>query len=970
MFAEMRIIYAIILIFTSSLSFGQEYISFFSGTNWPNGTTSATDIRSDADNRQFTSYSGCVYADVTMGGGNWRTGGYPRYTNAGATFGFGMELSVDWSNCNSSNTMTITFKNANGGSPTAYPVSFSILGLNSHACGSATSANRFIDRVSIQGFAADLTTSVTPNITKICSDASLIGNSVTGTASCGTSNTNNTADVSFASVARIVITFSSDIGHPPTLNCGTNPSPLLSTDNPRQQEIYISAFKLIDPGSSAPIGISGNTAICQGSSTNLTAVGGNSSTRWYTGSCNGTQIGTGSSISVSPASTTTYYVANAGLCGITSCTSATVVVTAAPSAGLLSGTQTICVNGTTTFNSTVSGGSWSSSNPSVATINTSTGVITGVSSGSSTITYTVAGSGACPSATVTRTVNVIAPASAGTLSGNQGVCINAVTTISSNGTAGGTWTSSNTAVATVNTSGVVTGLSAGTAAINYSVNSPAPCSGSDTETITVTVVAPPNAGTISGTSALCLPGTTTLSTDGNTGGTWSSSNTAVATVNPSGVVTAVSAGTATITYTVNATSPCTTNSSSTFNITVTTGANAGTLSGTTSVCQGSTTTISSNGTAGGTWTSSNTAVATVNTSGVVTGLSAGTAAINYSVNSPAPCSGSDTETIIVTVNPLPNLSTENSVQVCDGELLTLSASGAVNYTWSNGAQNNSSFVPVVGTQTYTVIGENEFGCIALDSIIITVHPLPTIFGGNDQVLCEGEQILLVASGGLTYTWSNGVENGIPFQQNSGTTVYTVSGVDSNGCSNTSSLVVTVNPIPDASFQVSSATGQVPFEVQLMTDVQPGASYTWNLGDGNQFSGVTSLSHVYEDIGTFVINLYVELNGCLNSISQVVNVQSTDISFEVPNVFSPNTDGSNDFFTITNSEGLDQLESFEIVILNRWGNVIVTFNDALFQWDGKSSDGLNATDGVYFYLIKAQTKSKKEIAVHGFFHLIR
>jgi hypothetical protein len=83
----------------------------------------------------------------------------------------------------------------------------------------------------------------------------------------------------------------------------------------------------------------------------------------------------------------------------------TVTVTAAPSAGTLSGTQAACVGGTTTFTSTVNGGSWSSSNTAVATVNAS-GVVSGVSAGTATITYTVAGSGGCAAATATRTVTV------------------------------------------------------------------------------------------------------------------------------------------------------------------------------------------------------------------------------------------------------------------------------------------------------------------------------------------------------------------------------------------------------------------------------------------------------------------------------------------------------------------------------------------------------------------------------------
>src|SRR5690554_97968 len=94
----------------------------------------------------------------------------------------------------------------------------------------------------------------------------------------------------------------------------------------------------------------------------------------------------------------------------------------------------------------------------------------------------------------------------GTLSGNQGICSGSTTTFSST-QAGGTWTSSNTGTATVNSSRVVTGQAAGTATITYTVTGTGGCSDA-TATRTVTVTAPPNAGTLSGTQAICEGSTT------------------------------------------------------------------------------------------------------------------------------------------------------------------------------------------------------------------------------------------------------------------------------------------------------------------------------------------------------------------------------------------------------------------------------------------------------------------------------
>ena len=189
----------------------------------------------------------------------------------------------------------------------------------------------------------------------------------------------------------------------------------------------------------------------------------------------------------------------------------TITVTAAPSAGSLSGTQGVCVSGSTTFSSTVSGGTWSSNNTGVATVNSSSGAVSGVSAGIATITYTKAGSGGCSNATATRTVTVSAAPSAGSLSGTQGICASGSTTFSST-VSGGTWSSNTTGVATVNSSsGAISGVSAGTATITYTKAGSGGCSDA-TATRTVTVTAAPtitgsNDGSRAGEGAVSIQAT-------------------------------------------------------------------------------------------------------------------------------------------------------------------------------------------------------------------------------------------------------------------------------------------------------------------------------------------------------------------------------------------------------------------------------------------------------------------------------
>ncbi|HEX6334886.1 MAG TPA: Ig-like domain-containing protein, partial [Flavisolibacter sp.] len=214
--------------------------------------------------------------------------------------------------------------------------------------------------------------------------------------------------------------------------------------------------------------------------------------------------------------------------------------------GLISGTSPLCIGDVTTYTTDGDGGgSWSSSNTGVATVNASTGQVTAVNAGTADITYTV---GAVSSF---RTLTVSPNVSPGTISGVPSICMGQTSSFTSNGTPGGSWSSSNTGVATVHAgTGLVTGVSAGTADIIYTVNGG--CGSPVSTGQSVTVSPGISAGMVSGTSTTCTGQTTIFTSNGTPGGSWSSGNGAVAAVNTNtGEVTGVGAGTADIIYTVS-----------------------------------------------------------------------------------------------------------------------------------------------------------------------------------------------------------------------------------------------------------------------------------------------------------------------------------------------------------------------------------------------------------------------------------
>jgi len=166
-----------------------------------------------------------------------------------------------------------------------------------------------------------------------------------------------------------------------------------------------------------------------------------------------------------------------------------------------------------------------------------------------------------------------------------------------------------------------------------------------------------------------------------------------------------------------------------------------------------------------------------------------------------------TDQVIITILPAPTVNAGIDQTVCNGTSVTLSGSGATSYTWDNGVTNGAPFTPLV-TTTYSVTGTDGNGCTNTDQIIVTVNALPIVYAGVDQTVCAGTAVTLSGSGTLTYVWDNGIIDGTPFTALA-TTTYIVTGIDANGCTNTDTVLVTVNALAILSGTVSYSGGNIP-----------------------------------------------------------------------------------------------------------------------------------------------------------------
>lgn len=633
-----------------------------------------------------------------------------------------------------------------------------------------------------------------------------------------------------------------------------------------------------------PAPIMGNMSVCQGSTTTLT---------------NSTPNGTWSSsnTSIAPIGTNTG-VATGFAVGFsivqytlpTGCSSnGTLVVNPLPEP--ITGTPTMCAGATTQLESNTTGGTWTTNN-GVASVNPS-GLVTGVAAGTSVVTYTT-GNGC------RRIRVVVVNPLPSVIGGASSVCPGLTTTLT-NTMSGGSWMSDDMAVATVSGTGVVTPATTtgGTANIVYTL--PTGCSRSKMMTVH------PEVDAITGDGTVCKGGTTTLANT-MTGGAWSSSNTARATVNATGDVTGVGAGIVDIAYTMP------TGCKATKQMIV--NPLPGNISGPAAVCDGSTVSLG-NTVAGGTWATDDAMIASISSTGAVTGEDAGAAVVTYTL--PTGCF--TTRSIVVNSLPVVKNVTGGGAYCAGGAGMAIGLDGSQSgmlYKLMNGGSipvltmlGNGGVVNFgnqTGAGTYTVTAVSAEGCMQdmSGNPLIAINPLvtPSVTMASDKgnTVCAGTSVTYTATGvngGTTpsFAWMvNGIDMGVP------TAAYTYVPVhgdivairftSNETCATptivSTQMVMTVreNLAPTIAITAEPGNklceGQTAMYTAVIENGGPAPTYSW-LVDGTPVAGATNTTFSYmPDNGDLVVAKLNSSYGC----ATVNNVSSNGITMEMATVFIP------------------------------------------------------------------------------------
>jgi gliding motility-associated-like protein len=331
----------------------------------------------------------------------------------------------------------------------------------------------------------------------------------------------------------------------------------------------------------------------------------------------------------------------------------------------------------------------------------------------------------------------------------------------------------------------------------------------------------------------------------------------------------------------------------------------------------------------------------------------------------------DNSVFAIPGNSIPTLCNGSS----DGQLSVFTFGGPAPYQFSI---NNAPFgVDSVFTNltagSYLIAVQDANGCQDTITMLVS-EPTPLVANaGNPVTVCVGENITLTAnaSGGTapySFTWNGVNQNPLSYSANATQTEQLIV-TDANGCTIAAQVITTVLPLPIANASVTPSTGGVPLQVTVSNQSQNSTIYDWDFGNGstNQTFDLLNVSTTYTIDGTFIIELIASNGLCQDTWYDTITVIPVmPLEVDVPNVFTPNADGNNEGYSVWTKNAA----SIEAVIVNRWGNTMVVIDDLSYQWDGKTSNGSDASPGVYFIKYKVIGLDGTEFSGHTFFHLIR
>jgi|GEM_PF-817028 uncharacterized repeat protein (TIGR03803 family) len=573
---------------------------------------------------------------------------------------------------------------------------------------------------------------------------------------------------------------------------------------------------------------SSNSPICSGNTATLSASG--ATTYTWTPSA-GLNSSTGSGVSGTPTGSTTYTVTGTNAAGCTNSTTVSFVVNSLPTVTASASASPIC-NGS--GSNLTAGGATSYTWAPATTLSKSTGSSV-VATPTISTTYTVTGtnaSGCVNTATVAVVVN-----QQPTVTVNESptaICLGNSSTLTATASGGtGPYTYSWAPATDISvTTGNVVSASPGTT-YTYTVTIMDANGCSNTASAPIIVNYAPGLSFTPTSATICLGGNTGITVSGANSYVWSPGSS----LNCSNCATVNATPTVNTVYKVTGTSAAGCASIDSVSVFVNPLPTITASASSPIICIGSNSTLTANGATSYTW-------APMMGLSITTGasvLATPTTSVTYTVTGTNGGGCQSTQTVSVTINPLPTVSASATTNpICKGSPTAVTASGASTYTWSPSTGLSTTMGSSVNANpasaiTYTVTGTDGNGCVSSGTLAMSVNSLPTISANaSPTAICSGSTSSLSGGGAVSYVWSpaatlNISTGTVVTASPTTTTAYTVTGTDGNGCSNTANVVVDVdNPIINLTKANVSCHGAC--NGTLLPNVSGGTppySYSWS-----------------------------------------------------------------------------------------------------------------------------------------------
>lgn len=316
--------------------------------------------------------------------------------------------------------------------------------------------------------------------------------------------------------------------------------------------------------------------------------------------------------------------------------------------------------------------------------------------------------------------------------------------------------------------------------------------------------------------------------------------------------------------------------------------------------------------------------------------------------------------------PIPLLA--DSAQMCAGRSVDIVIAGGTDYLWSpnlfiSSATSDSITVNPPADQYYYCDVSNPCGNTP-DSIFIRVIT-PIVEASDVQSLCGGDTVSLSATGAISYIWSPATFLDNAFQANvicspTKSISYLVTGTDTYGCTDTAE--VRVNMYPFHAIKISSTIyAEIGENILLEAQTDEAGSFVWTPNVGLSCPQC-QITYASPNFNINYLVTFTDLNGCVTEN----NVQILyDGLIYIPNTFTPDGNRHNEFFRAV-GEGIDH---FDLLIFDRWGELIATLNTFDDTWDG-TYKGKDCQDGTYTWKLSYYNLFGEQIVRTGHVNVIR